>query len=123
MSEEAVKMGLGTVHLDVDLDTSKDPAVIISDRDKGAISGDKIKWKKGPDAASFEFSDFGPQGGEFGNVDVAHNKIECDFVTGKPADTAHPYTILVKDDDGCIYSSDKKDGVVNPDSGKAVIRN
>ena len=123
MSEQQVKSGVSTAILNVDLDTSNDPAVIIDDRNKKADSGGKIKWQKASGAASFKFHDFGPKGNEFTNVDVADNKIECDFNSAKPPNSAHPYTVLVEDDDGGIHSSDKSEGAVNPVEGKAVIRN
>lgn len=119
---EAIESGAGTVILNVTLDTSQDPPVVIDDRDKGAATGDKIKWMKSSGPSEFKFVDFQPQDAEFEDVDIQHNKIECDFETTNPAGTAHHYTILVEDDEGNQYSSDIPE-ILNPDEGRAVIRN
>lgn len=118
----AAKPKVAAETLTVRLDTSKDPAVRISDRNKKAKSGAKITWRKKKDSAEFEFSDFQPDDKEFKKVKVAGGKIECKFETKKAGGTKHPYTILVKSGKK-TYSSDKKKDVKEPDEGRAVIRN
>ncbi len=113
----------GTLTLDVDLDTTANPPVEISNRNPKADVGGKIKWKPKQGALSFTFSTFDPKSTPFDNVDIADNKIECDFdpEPGTPGDTAFPYTITVSYNNE-TYSSDKAE-VSGPTEGRAVIRN
>lgn len=115
--------GTDTLTLDVDLDTSKNPPVEISNRNAKGDVGGKIKWKKKQGAPNFVFSGFDPQSTPFDNVDIADNKIECDFnpAAGTPGDTKFPYTVTVTYK-GKDYTSDKSE-VSQPTEGRAVIRN
>lgn len=101
-----VATAAGTVILDVELDTSANPPVEISNRTQKVPKGDKIKWmKKGNQ--SFKFNDFVPEEDPFDDVKISDNKIECNF---KPGDTDpgtdFPYTITVESD-GKYYTSDE----------------
>lgn len=120
MSE--LKVAAGTLNLDVSLDTSANPPVVISSRKADANSGDKIKWHREGGALAFKFTSFEPEAVPFTNVDVADNKTECDFQPGSdPSGTEYQYTITVEYD-GDTYTSDEADVTV-PTEGKAVIRN
>jgi hypothetical protein len=123
MASEGGKTAAATVKLDVDLDTTADPPVQISNRDKKVPSGDNIKWDKAPGAPNFSFSDFQPQSTPFDSVSVQSNKVECDFSppSTDPSDTEYPYTITVTYNDE-EYTSDKST-VTQPTGGRAVIRN
>lgn len=113
----------GTLILDVNLDTTKNPPVEIGNRNAKGDVGGKIKWKKESGAPDFTFSGFDPQSMPFKNVKIADNKIECDFdpAAGTPGDTKFPYTVTV-----CYnkttYTSDEAE-VSLPTEGRAVIRN
>lgn len=121
MEQAAIKSSVGTVILDVNLDTTANPPVQISNRNQLAASGDKIKWKKQSGAPDFKFTDFQPQSSPFNNVSISDDKIECDFSTAAPGGTEFPYTITVEYD-GQSYTSDEAK-VKQPDEGRAVIRN
>jgi hypothetical protein len=112
-----------TLQLTVDLDTTANPAVIISNRNPQAEAGAKIKWLKKTGAADFNINSFDPQSTPFDNVSVTATKIECDFnpPSGDPEGTDYPYTITVTYD-GNTYSSDKLEGP-EPTGDRAVIRN
>ena len=105
-----VATAAGTVILDVSLDTSANPPVIISNRIKKAAKGDKIKWKKKSGSLDFKFTDFAGDDPPFDNVDKADKKIECDFEPPTKIDpekeTDYPYTITVKYN-GESYTSDE----------------
>lgn len=113
----------GTIKLSVNLDITKNPQVRLSDRSPKGNSGDKIKWKKAPNAPVFTFWDFEPKSSPFLNVDIADDKIECDFEPTRrpPGEGEFPYTITVCYE-GKIYTSDEK-SPSRPTEGRAVIRN
>jgi len=113
-----------TLQLTVDLDTSANPAVIISNRSPKADSGGKIKWIKKSGALGFDIQSFNPKSTPFEEVTESASKVDCDKFNPPPADpenTQYPYTITVTYD-GNTYSSDELKGT-EPTGDRAVIRN
>ena len=107
------------VRLNVRLDTTADPPVIISNRNACVNSGNEITWQtKG--RPSFKLEGFDPQSSPFGRVSINDDRIECHFSTTDDPGTRYLYTITVEHS-GKRYSSDKKAGSIS--EGKAVIRN
>ena len=109
----------GTLALTVELDTTANPPVVISQRSpKGKP---KIQWQR-TGSKIFTFKKFKDADPAFSNVVITSNKITCDFSppSKDPEGTDYPYTITVKYDKN-DYTSDKIDKAQVP--GRAVIRN
>ena len=110
-----------TVQIEVDLDTSANPPVIVA-RKTNVKSGKKIKWKKAAGAPDFQFTGFNGDSPPFESVDISDSKIECDFNTppADPEGKEYAYTITVqlgKD----TYTTTKQE--MDPAGDKPVIRN
>ena len=108
----------GTLSLTVELDTTANPPVVISQRSPRGKP--KIQWQR-TGSVQFTFKAFDGDDPPFSNVVITDNKITCDFgpPSGDPENTEYPYTITVTYD-GVDYTSDGK-GTQVP--GRAVIRN
>ncbi len=111
-------MSKNKVVLEVSLDTTLNPPVVISDRKLNAV-GRKIQWKR-KKGETFEFDRLNELDQAYfyrQSIDVDRKKITCN--NRAPAGPEYPYVIVVTQG-GVKYDSTKTGP--NPD-GKPVIRN
>ncbi len=112
--------GKAPVDLEVSLDTSLNPAVIISDTDVKA-KGRRIRWnrKSGESFTIERLNDLNQAYFNCQSINIARTKISCNNRAPDTGDAdEYEYEIIVKLND-ILYSS-TKDGV---GGGKPVIRN
>jgi len=108
--------------LEVSLDTTLNPPVVISNRNLKA-GGRKIRWKR-KKGQTFTFERLGElDQAYFYNqaINMSRTKIRCDNRAPDSGDTdKYPYVIVVEDG-GVEYTSTVENGA--PPSDKPVIRN
>ena len=114
-----------TVTLNVELNTTANPPVIISNRQQTATSGSKIRWQKKDNNDNFDITTLAPTGtGEAFSTATTGGSgqwLETTFSDGgAPAGTDFPYTLTVSSG-GTNYNSTQVEP--EPDNGRPVIRN
>lgn len=111
----------GNLVLDVSLDTTDDPPVIISSRDSDA-TGRKIVWRRKDTVNDFEFTrlnDLNQWNFPKQSIDMNRRAVRCSNKAPKDPGAKYPYEIIVTL--GTTEYSSTKSGA--PPDGKPVIRN
>ena len=120
MAKESDDCAKTTVTLTVKLDPTAEPPVIISNRNQTVPSGSQIEWVRASGEA-FKFIHLKGDPTNFINRNVLPEIITCDFVSDKPSNSKHPYSVFLTDGNEIYHSDDMS--MMIPDDGKAVIRN
>ena len=112
---------MATRNIDVELNTSANPPVILSTRNQQATAGDTIKWKKKDNNDSFTITSLEPNGTPFSQPEVggSGNNLSCTFEPGTETGS-FPYTLTVTSA-GTAYTT--TDASRERDEGRPVIRN
>jgi len=114
---------MATVTIDVSLDTSADPAVVLSSRNKKAANGDTIRWQKKDNNDKFDITDLQPNGANsvFGAPDKGGSGQWLDSkFNGTGSGNEYEYTLTVTSGKN---SYDTTKTTTEPDGGRPVIRN